>query len=42
MVYGTEAILPIDLEYGAPRVKAYDTQGNQTTHEDALDQLDEA
>ena len=23
MVYGSEAILPTDLEYGAPRVKAY-------------------
>jgi hypothetical protein len=42
LVYGAEAILPIDLEYGAPRVKAYDEQGNQITHEDALDHLDEA
>jgi hypothetical protein len=23
MVYGSEAILPMDLEYGAPRIKAY-------------------
>ena len=23
MVYGAEAILPTDLEYGSPRVKAY-------------------
>ena len=23
MVYGSEAILPTDLDYGAPRVKAY-------------------
>jgi hypothetical protein len=30
------------LEYGAPRVKAYDKQGNWVTQEDALDQLDEA
>jgi hypothetical protein len=42
MVYGSEAILPTDLEYGAPRIRAYDEQGNQTTHEEALDQLDEA
>jgi hypothetical protein len=42
MVYGSEAILPMDLEYGAPRMRAYDEQGNQTTHEEALDQLDEA
>ena len=24
MVYGSEAILPADLDYGAPRVRAYD------------------
>jgi len=24
MVYGSEAILPTDLDYGAPRVKTYD------------------
>jgi transposase InsO family protein len=42
MVYGYEAVLPIDLEYGTPRIKAYDEQGNQTTREEALDQLDEA
>jgi hypothetical protein len=41
MVYGSEAVLPIDLEYGAPRIRSYDEQGNQTTHEEALDQLDE-
>jgi hypothetical protein len=37
MVYGSEAVLPTDLEYGASRVKAYDEQGNQTTHKEALD-----
>jgi hypothetical protein len=42
MVYGSEAILPTGLEYDAPRIKAYDEQGNQTTHEEVLDQLDEA
>jgi transposase InsO family protein len=42
MVYGSEAVLRTDLEYGAPRVKAYDEWGNQTTREEALDQLDEA
>jgi hypothetical protein len=42
MIYGFEAILPMDLEYGAPRIRAYDEQGNQTTREEALDQLDEA
>ena len=24
MVYGAEAILPTDLDYGAPRIRAYD------------------
>jgi len=26
LVYGTEAILPTDLEYGSPRLKAYQEQ----------------
>ena len=42
MVYGFEAILPTDLDYGAPRVKAYDEQGAEASLEDAMDQLDEA
>jgi hypothetical protein len=42
MIYGSEAVLPMDLEYGAPRIRAYDEQGNQTTREEVLDQLDEA
>ena len=42
MVYGSEAILPTDLDYGAPRVRAYDEQGIVASLEDAMDQLDEA
>jgi hypothetical protein len=42
LVYGTEAILRTDLEYGSPRTKAYDDQINQTSREDSLDQLEEA
>jgi transposase InsO family protein len=42
LVYGVEAILPTDLEYGSPRTKAYDDRGNQTSREDSLDQLEEA
>jgi hypothetical protein len=42
MVYGSEAIIPTDLEYGALRVRAYDDQGNQVVLEDAMDQLEEA
>jgi transposase InsO family protein len=42
LVYGAEAILPTDLEYGSPRTKVYDDQSNQTSREDSLDQLEEA
>jgi transposase InsO family protein len=42
LVYGAEAILPTDLEYGSPRTKAYDDQNNQTNRDDSLDQLEEA
>jgi hypothetical protein len=42
LVYGAEAMLPTDLEYGSPRTKAYDDRNNQTSREDSLDQLEEA
>ena len=42
MVYGSKAILPTDLDYGAPRIIAYDEQGAEASHEDAMDKLDEA
>ena len=42
MVYGFEAILPTDLDYGAPRVRVYDERGAEASLEDAMDQLDEA
>jgi transposase InsO family protein len=42
LVYGAEAILPTDLEYGSPRTRTYDDRGNQTSREDSLDQLEEA
>jgi transposase InsO family protein len=41
-VYGAEAVLPTDLEYGSPRVGGYDEGTNQRAREDSLDQLDEA
>jgi transposase InsO family protein len=41
LVYGVEAILPTDLEYGSPRAKAYDDRSNQANREDSLDQLEE-
>ena len=42
MVYGSEAILSTDLDYGALRIRAYDKQGAKASHEDAMDQLDKA
>ena len=42
LVYGAEAILPTDLEYGSPRTRAYDDRRNQANREDSLDQLEEA
>ena len=42
LVYGAEAILPTDLEYGSPRLKAYQEQQSQRAREDLLDQVDEA
>ena len=42
MVYGSKAVLSTDLNYGAPRIRAYDEQRAEASHEDAMDQLDEA
>jgi transposase InsO family protein len=42
LVYGAEAVLPTDLEYGSPRVRNYDEGTNQRAREDSLNQLDEA
>jgi transposase InsO family protein len=41
-VYGAEAVLPTDLEYGSPRTRAYNDQSNQASREDSLDLLEEA
>ena len=42
MVYGSEAVLPTDLNYGVPRIRASDEQGAEASHKDTMDQLDEA
>jgi hypothetical protein len=42
LVYGSEAMLPTDLEYGSPRLKAYNKQSNDVARENTLDQLEEA
>jgi hypothetical protein len=35
-------MLPTDVEYGSPRLKAYNEKNNDATREDALDQFEEA
>ena len=42
MVYGSKAVLPTNLDYGAPRIRAYNEHGAEASHQDAMDQLDEA
>jgi hypothetical protein len=42
LVYGAEAVLPMNLEYGSPKIKGYDESSNQRAREDSLDQIDEA
>ena len=42
MVYSFEAVLMTDLDYGAPRIRAYNEQGAEASHQEAMDQLDEA
>jgi hypothetical protein len=42
LVYGAEAVLPTNLEYESPRLKAYNEQSNDTIRENVLDQLEEA
>jgi hypothetical protein len=42
LVYGSEAVLPTDLEYRSPKIKGYEESSNQQTREDSLDQIDEA
>jgi hypothetical protein len=40
MVHGSEVVLPTDINYGRPRVRAHTKERNQVALEDAIDQLD--
>jgi hypothetical protein len=40
--YGSEVVLPTDLEYRALRIKEFGDKGNEASLWDALDQLEEA
>jgi hypothetical protein len=42
MVHCSEAVLPRNIDYSSPRVRAYTKEGNQAALENATDQLDEA
>ena len=42
MVFGSEAIIPTDLDYGASRLRAYVERGAKASLKDAMDQLDES
>jgi hypothetical protein len=42
IVYGSEAVLPTNLEYGLPRLNSYNEQTNKETQENSVDQLEEA
>jgi hypothetical protein len=36
LVYGSEAVLPTDFEYGSPRLKAYNEQSNDVARENVM------
>ena len=42
LAYGAEAVLPSDLDHGAPRVKAFDRDRAAEPQQDAVDLLEEA
>jgi hypothetical protein len=42
MVYGVEVVLPIKLQYGSPRVLAYQSDMAKETQKDAIDSLKES
>jgi hypothetical protein len=42
MVYGPEAVLPTNLQYGSPSVQAYQPDMAEETRQDAIDILEEA
>ena len=42
LTYGSEAVLPSDLDYGAPRVKAFDPSTTAEAQRDAMEILEEA
>ena len=42
LTFGSEAVLPTELEYGSPRVRNFNEEGSEWEGQDSVDQLDEA
>ena len=42
LAYGAKAVLPSDLDHGAPRVKAFDRDRAVEAQQDVVDLLEEA
>jgi hypothetical protein len=42
MVYGAEAVLPTELQYGFPRAQAYQPDAGEETQKDAINILEES
>jgi hypothetical protein len=42
MVYGAEDVLTIELQYGSPRVRAYQPDAMEEARKDAIDLLEES
>ena len=42
LAYGAEAVLPSDLDHGAPRVKAFDRDRATEAQQDVVDLLEDA
>ena len=42
LAYGAKAVLPSDLDHGAPRVKAFDQDRATKSQQDVVDLLEEA
>lgn len=42
LAYKAEAVLHIDLEYGAPRVRAYIDRNNESSFQNASNQLNKS
>jgi hypothetical protein len=41
-VYGVEAVVPIMLDFGSPRVRHYNAEASERARQDAVDQVNEA